>query len=39
MSETEILRNQIKRLGVIRHYGEITYKVSKTCRYFILNGY
>lgn len=39
MSETEILMNQRKRLGAIRHHEEVTRNVSKTCRYFILNGY
>ncbi len=37
MSEAEILRNQRKRLGVIRHYEEVTHNVSKTCRYFGLS--
>ena len=34
MSEKEILRNQAKRLGVIRHFEEVTKSLSKTCGYF-----
>jgi transposase InsO family protein len=34
MSEKEILRNQARRLGVIRHFEEVTKSISKTCRYF-----
>lgn len=33
MSEKEILRNQARRLGVIRHSEEVTKNISKTCRY------
>jgi len=38
MSKAEILSNQRKRLGVIRHYEEVTHNVSKTCRYFGISG-
>ena len=34
MSEKEILRNQARRLGVIRPFEEVTRNISKTCRYF-----
>lgn len=34
MSEKEILRNQARRLGVIRHFEEVTKSISKTCGYF-----
>lgn len=34
MSEQEILRNQRRRLGIIRHAEEVTQNVAKTCRYF-----
>ncbi|MGO9614739.1 MAG: hypothetical protein ACLPX5_17130 [Dissulfurispiraceae bacterium] len=34
MSEKEMLRNQRKRLGIIRHYEEVTKNVAKTARYF-----
>jgi transposase InsO family protein len=34
MLESDILRNQRKRLCVIRHFEEVTHNVSKTCRYF-----
>jgi transposase InsO family protein len=34
MSGQEILRNQKRRLGVIRHVEEVTHNVAKTCRYF-----
>jgi hypothetical protein len=34
MSEKEILRNQAKRLGVIRHFEEVTKSIAKACRYF-----
>jgi transposase InsO family protein len=34
MSEKEILRNQARRLGVIRHSEEAIKNISKTCRYF-----
>ena len=34
MSGQEILRNQRRRLGVIRHAEEVTHNVAKTCRYF-----
>jgi transposase InsO family protein len=34
MSEKEILRNQARRLGVIRHFEQVTKSISKTCRYF-----
>ena len=34
MSGQEILRNQKRRLGVIRHAEEVTQNVGKTCRYF-----
>ncbi len=27
-------RNQKWRLGVLRHFEEVTHNVSKTCRYF-----
>ena len=34
MSGQEILRNQKRRLGIIRHVEEVTHNVAKTCRYF-----
>jgi len=34
MSGQEILRNQKRRLGIIRHVEEITHNVARTCRYF-----
>ena len=33
MSEKEILRSQARRLGVIRHFEEVTQDIFKTCRY------
>lgn len=38
MSEKEILRNQARRLGVIRHFEEVSRNISKTCRYFGISG-
>jgi transposase-like protein len=34
MLEQDLLRNQRKRLAVLRHYEEVTHNVSKTCRYY-----
>ncbi len=34
MSDKEILRNQAGRLGVIRHFEEVTKSILKTSRYF-----
>jgi len=34
MSEKEILRNQRRRLAIIRHYEEVTKNKAKTARYF-----
>lgn len=34
MQERDLLRNQRKRIAVIRHYEEITHNVCKTCRYY-----
>ena len=34
MSEKEILRNQRRRWGIIRHAEEVTQNVAKTCQYF-----
>ena len=34
MTQSDSLRNQKRRLGVLKHYEEVTRNVSKTCRYF-----
>ena len=34
MPEKEISRNQRWRFGIIRHVGEVTGNVAKTCRYY-----
>jgi len=34
MFENDILRNQRKRLSIIRHFEEVTHNVSETCRYY-----
>jgi transposase InsO family protein len=34
MLEKDLLRNQRKRIAVLRHYKEVTLNVSKTCRYY-----
>jgi transposase len=34
MVNLDHLRNQKWRLGIIRHFEEVTHNVSKTCRYF-----
>jgi transposase len=34
MPEREILRNQRRRLGIIRQYEEVTRNKAKTARYF-----
>jgi transposase InsO family protein len=34
MLEQDLLRNQRKRLAILRHYEEITHNVAKTCRYY-----
>ena len=34
MLERDLLRNQRKRIGAIRHYEEVTRNVSRTCRYY-----
>jgi len=34
MLDQDLLRNQRKRIAVLRHYEEITQNVAKTCRYY-----
>jgi transposase len=34
MLEQDLLRNQRRRIAVLRHYEEVTHNVSKTCRYY-----
>lgn len=34
MQEQDLLRNQRKRLAMLRHYEEVTGNVAKTCRYY-----
>jgi len=33
MFELDLLRNQRKRIAVLRHYEEVTHNVAKTCRW------
>lgn len=34
MIKCDSVRNQKWRLGVLKHYEEVTHNISKTCRYF-----